>query len=65
MEVSNETIDDLFEIIDSLVKENAQLKNKLNLYKNYRSYMTDNPYDNLDSYNLNTYLKDFKYFFKK
>ena len=31
MEVSNETIDDLLEIIDSLIKENTQLKNRLEL----------------------------------
>ena len=45
MEVSNETIDDLLEIIDSLIKENTQLKNRLelsNILKNFLIHYSQN-----------------------
>lgn len=54
MEVSNESIDDLFQVIDSLIRENAQLKNKLQISNRiHRKYLYENLYeDDLNNSNV-------------
>lgn len=52
MEVSDKTIDDLFEIIDSLIKENTQLKNRLQIANRIQLKYLYDKFENFDSYTM-------------
>lgn len=52
MEVSDKTIDDLFEIIDSLIKENTQLKNRLQISNRIQLKYLYDKFENFDSYTM-------------